>query len=333
MAIPPTYAPAGAKFTGRTAPGPATGEVSVAAGGRHRSLPAGAAAAPAPANNPNAALLRAGYTPNQISQAHALANAQTAGPLAALATQTAQNDAQNRGAINTVGGYFGQLGDLAKQGVTDQGQTGTALTSQLAQIAQDEQSALTGIGQNAVSSAAQYSPQASANSTNPGLAGLATEMARQQGLAAQQQGAFKAFGANQNANFGNLAASNLGTTALRGQEDLTNGIANAGTGSRIEPLMAQAAALRMRRTGVDFTTALGKLRQQDVANKIAEDAITGRTTIAANAQAGETVAAAGRAGRRDPLARRSRRQAQRTRGTLPERTIRLASGRRHGRAA
>ena len=212
-----------------------------------------------PIANPNVPLSGAAL----IAAAHALANAQTSGPLAALATQIAQNNAQNRQAINTVGGYFGQLGNLAQQGVTDQGQTASALNTQLAQIAQDEQGTLGQVGQDAAASAARYSPQASSNTVNPGLAGLATEMAKQQGIAAQQQGAFRAYGATQGANFGNLAASNLGTTALRGQEDLTQ-LANAGQ-VKNEPLMAQNASLLAAR-GADYTTALGKLRQQQIAN-------------------------------------------------------------------
>ena len=229
-----------------------------------------------PIANPNVPL----SGPALIAAAHALANAQTSGPLAALATQIAQNNAQNRQAIGQVGGYFGQLGNLAQQGVTDQGQTASALNDQLAQIAKDEQGTLGQVGQDAQASLARYSPQASSNTVNPGLAGLATEMARQQGIGAQQQGAFRAYGATQGANFGNLAASNLGTTALRGQEDLTQ-LANAGQ-VKNEPLMAQTAA-QLAARGADYTTALGKLRQQEITNQIADAGVNIKQTAATTA--------------------------------------------------
>lgn len=245
---------------GRWAPGPVGARAQPPVQHGHGGI------AGSPLANPNQTL----SGPSLVAAAHALANAQTQGPLQELASQIAQNNSQNTGALNQVGGYFNQLGALGQQGVQDEQGIASGLNAQLAQIAQNEQGQLGQIGQNATANLSKYTPQSDQSTTNPGLAGLSAEIARQQGLAAQQQGALGSFGATQGANYSGLSAANLGSLGLRGQEDLTN-IAQAGQ-VKNEPLMAKVADIQAT-TGADFATALGRLRQQEITNNIAEQGL------------------------------------------------------------
>ena len=227
----------------------------------------GAAAAPVsgvPANspllNPNATL--SGSALQQAAQA--LANVQFNPLLNSINSQVGQNNRQTQGAENLTGQYFGQLGQLAQSGANQVNSIGTGLNSTLAGIASGTQSQLQGIGQNAQSSLLKYAPQGDGGLAAPAQSALQAEIARQQGLSAQDQGAFRSAGAVQGANYSSNAASNLGTFALAGQEALKN-IAQAGQ-VRNEPLMAQLAKAQLQKSALTATD-LGKLRQQEITNQ------------------------------------------------------------------
>jgi hypothetical protein len=96
---------------------------------------------------------------------------------------------------------------------------------------------------------------------------LASQIALQRGLAAQQAGTYQGFGANQGANYQGFGASQLGTFGLQGQEAL-RGIAQSGT-VKNEPLVSKIAALQAQK-GALTATDLGKLQQQQTSNQIAQ---------------------------------------------------------------
>lgn len=205
-----------------------------------------------------------------IDAAHALANSQTQGPMTELARQIAQNNAQGANAQKLTSGYFNQLGQMGQQGVTDENQIASGLNSTLKGIAGDEQNQLQGVAQNGVNSLLKYAPQGEGGLAQPALGSLITELARQQGLAAQNEGAFRNFGATQGANYGGLAASNLGAFGSRGQELI--GDMGRATQLQNEPLQAKIAALRQTQ-GADFATDLGKLRQQEITNSYTQQGL------------------------------------------------------------
>src|SRR6185312_16183843 len=201
--------------------------------------------------------------PSLLNAAKQLAATQTQDPITELQKQIATNNAQTQGTINLTGGYYNQLEPYVQSGVNQQGQIASGLNSQLAGIGAGTQSALQGIGQGAMASLLKYAPGSDANAAT---SDLAAQIARQQGLAAQQAGTYQAFGANQGANYQGLGASNLGTFGLQGQEAL-KGIAQSGT-VKNEPLVSKIAGLRAQQ-GALTATDLGKLRQQEVNNQIA----------------------------------------------------------------
>ena len=219
------------------------------------------------------------YSPAIQAAAHALANAQTTGPITQDQTQIAANDAQNKAALAQTGGYFNQLGQQAQQGVTQTQGIGSALNAQLAQIGQQTQAQLAALGPQAQQQLLQYAPQSDQSNSlaAPAMASLASEIARQQGLAAQNQGAFQNYGATQGANYSSAAASNLGTFGLKGQETLGN-IAQAGQ-VKDQPLNTGIAGLRATQ-GADYATALRTLSQQDVANALAGGALNVKAATA-----------------------------------------------------
>lgn len=222
-----------------------------------------------PANSP---LLNPGATlsgPALVQAAKGLASAQVSPAIQQLVAEIAQNNNQTQGAENLTGNYFNQLGQQAQQGLTAQQGISNNLTNALQGIQSNENSQLQGIGQNALANFQKYAPQSDAANTlgASGMSALTSEIARQQGLAAQNNAALSNFGANQNANYQNLAASNLGSFASRGQEDLSN-IAQAGQ-VKNEPL-TQKLATENATYGADVATALGKLRQQEITNQISD---------------------------------------------------------------
>jgi hypothetical protein len=218
-----------------------------------------------------------------VRLARSMAGAAENPTIAALRGEIAQQNAQTNNAISQVGSDYQQLGGLAKQGFADEGKISSQLNQQLTGIGSQEQSQLQGIGQNAQNSLAKYSP------IGPGPANqaLTQEIARQQGLAAQNEGAFRAAGANQGANYRGLAASQIGTFGLAGQEAL-RGIAQAGLARNQKPLMGLASAIAKR--GDLVTSDLGKIRQQEITNQIA-DAGLGIKEQSAQASLGRTQAA------------------------------------------
>jgi hypothetical protein len=203
-----------------------------------------------------------------LKAAQALASSQTAGPLAELKSQIAQNNLQTQGTMNTASSAYQALLPSVQQGVTASQGIANGLNSTLAGIGQDTQNQIAGSGQNALSSLLKYAPQGDAgvNTAAPAQNDLAAETARQAGLAAQQSGTTRAFGANQGANFAQTAASNLGSFGQQGLETI-KGIGQSGT-VKNQPLVAKIADLQAQQ-GALTATDLGKLRQQEVANQIA----------------------------------------------------------------
>lgn len=220
--------------------------------------------------------------------AQALAQAQTQPGIQQMAQQIAQNQRQTQGAENLTGNYFNQLGQQAKQGLQAEQGIQSGLNQQLQGLGQQEQQQLQGIGQNALQTLQSHIPAGDYGAA--GAQALAADIARQQGIAAQQQGAMAAFGAKQGANYSGLAASNLGTFALKGQEGLAK-IAEAGQLKNV-PLTDKIAQLQQA-YGADLTTALGKLRQQEIGNRIAEQGlgIKAQDIQATNARTAATIAA------------------------------------------
>lgn len=224
------------------------------------------------ANNPllNPSQPLSGQSLYQAAQG--LAQAQTQPAIKALTDQIAQNQQQTTGAENLTGGYFQQLGQQAQQGLAAQQGISNTLNDQLKQLASDQSSQLQGLGQQDAAMLAKYSPQSDSSNSllQPGLSALTSELARQQGLQAQQQGAARAFGLNQGANYQGLAASNLGSFASRGEEDL-NQIAQAGQ-IKNQPLTSKIAQLQGT-YGATLASDLGKLRQQEITNQIARSGL------------------------------------------------------------
>jgi len=211
------------------------------------------------ANNP---LLNPGATLKGkalLQAAQGLVDAKTQGPLTELAKQIAQNNQQTTGAENLTGGYFNQLGQQAQSGVDQTGKIATGLKDTLSGIGDDTQSQLRGIGESAMAGLSKYTPQGPEGGLNQSAMGsLAQEIARQQGLAVQNAGTYQAYGTSQGANLNGLAAANLGTFALRGQEALK---------------------------GALLSNAVGELRQQEIANSISRTSLLSKEQIAAAANA------------------------------------------------
>lgn len=213
-----------------------------------------------PLLNPNAPL-----SGNALLQAaQGLAKAQVQPAINQLLGEIAQNNTQSQNALNATGGYFSQLGQQAQQGLTAAQGIQSGLNTQLQGLTGQEDQQLQGIGSNAMSDLAKYTGGVGAG---VGAGGLASEIARQQGLAAQNEGSIRALGAAQGANASSLAASNLGTFGLKGQEALSN-IAQAGE-VKNEPLTSKLATENAT-YGADLATALGKLRQQEITNQISD---------------------------------------------------------------
>lgn len=204
--------------------------------------------------------------------AAALANAQDAGPLNTLAQQIATNDKQTAGAEKLTSGYFNQLGQQAQSGVNQEGTIGSNLNTTLAGIAGGTQSALQGIGQDQQASLLKYAPQSDASNSllSPAMGALTQEIARQQGLSAQNEGAYRAAGAQQGANYQGLAASNLGTDALKGEE----AIGKIGQAGQLKDVAVNTSIGNLQAAkGALLATDLGKLRQQEITNQISQQGL------------------------------------------------------------
>lgn len=248
------------------------------------------AAAPVnPLLNPNQTL----SGPTLLAAAKALTNAQTQGPLTELAKQVAASNQHTAGTASATSGYFNHLGQFVQSGVNQEGQIGAGLNQTLQGIGAQTQGTLGAIGQNAQQSMLRYSPQSDAQHSlaQPGLGSLASEIARQQGLAAQSSGAFRNAGAVQGANYQGLAASNLGSFAQQGQQDL-KGIAQAGVLAN-EPINAKIANLNATK-GSLLASNEGKLRQQEINNSLSAGALNVKQNAitSANTRSSNSIAAA-----------------------------------------
>jgi hypothetical protein len=228
-----------------------------------------------PLLNPNSVL-----SGNALLQAaKGLAASQVDPAIQQLAAEISQQNSQTNNALNLTGGYFNQLGQQAQQGLTAEQSIYGNLGTQLGQIQSNENSQLGQIGQNATSSFMSHIPGGDASLAQPGLQALTSEIARQQGLAAQQQGTMKSYAAQSGANSQGLAASNLGSFAMAGQQDLNN-VTNAGA-KAIEPLTSKLSAENAD-YGSDLATALGKLRQQEITNQISDAGLGIKQQVANN---------------------------------------------------
>lgn len=224
-----------------------------------------------------------------------LTNAQVNPTLSGLRSQIGVNNRQTSGTIKQVGGLYSQLGTQAQQGVTDQNQIAAALNAQLAQINQQQQGQLQGIGQQGAATLAQYTPQGEGGLGNAAQQSLAAENAKQQGLAAQQTGAMRTFGAQQGANYAGLTAANRANVGLTGTEAL-RGVSQAGTLKNV-PLNQQIGAT-LANKGALLGTNIGKLRQQEITNRIAQAGVgisqANANTAATNAKTSQFNAATSR---------------------------------------
>jgi hypothetical protein len=231
-----------------------------------------------PLLNPNSRL--SGKPLYQAAQA--LTQAQTAGPISDAQAQITANNKQTNAAIGRVGGYFNQLGTQGQQALSSQADISNQLNAQLQGIGQNAQSQIAGIGLTAADQINKYSPQAYAG-TSPDLSALVSEIARQRGLATQTDAAAQAAGATQSANYRGLSASNLGSEALAGVSGL-QGLARAGTLGN-QPLTQKIADLRETQ-GAKLATNLAAIRQQEITNTLTQQGLTGQ-----NARAAATITA------------------------------------------
>jgi hypothetical protein len=230
--------------------------------------PAKPAAAPGPYANPL-------YQPGAVLSGKQLADAATAltnlkydPVINALNAQIAQNTKQGAAAQQATAGYFNQLGQYAQQSAQNVRDIGAGLNTQLQQIGQGTQAALDQFGQRAVTPYLQ-------SLTAQGLGGgasdqLAAALASQRSLAAQNAAANQAFGAKVGSDAATLAAQNLGTYALRGQERL--GEITQATRLAQQPLETQLGTQRVAK-GQAYATNLGALRQQQFANWVAQQGL------------------------------------------------------------
>lgn len=234
--------------------------------------------------------------------AHALANAQINPPVQALRQQIRQSNRQVAGAVNKVGGYYNQLGQQAQQGVTNAQNIAAGLNQQLGQIGQNESTTLGQLGQQAQQAYSKYTPQTDgANSLGAsGYGSLASELARQQGLASQGMAGLQSFGASEGANGVALANSALGVGAMRGQEAL-KAISQAGQ-EKVAPIKDKIAQL-LAQKGSLYTTNLGKLRQQEIANQVTAAGLgIKKTEAATSAKNADTAAYSAETTRQNDLA-------------------------------
>lgn len=209
--------------------------------------------------------------------AQGLTDASTNGPLAALGTEIAQGNANANGQANLAGGYFNQLGALAQKGFADTQQVGTNLNTTLGQIADQENAGLALAGQNATNALNQYTPPGGDNAA--GMSQLQQTLANASGLAAQNEGTNKAYGAQIGGIGSQLAGSELGVDALAGTQAIRSIYGDAVKAQ--EPLNAQMASLQANRSAL-LAKNIGALRQQEVANGLARQTLGIKATTANN---------------------------------------------------
>ena len=179
-----------------------------------------------------------------------------------------ENARQGAAAEKLTAGYFNQLGRFTHQSMRAERGISQQLSGQLAGIGGQTAGQLGQIGQQALQGVSQYTPQSAPGDNSlaaSGLQALAGQLAQQKSLSAQNTTGFRSAGALQGANYRQLAASNLGTFALGGQQELGN-IA-ASTRLANEPLTQQIAALLAKR-GALAAADTAKLRQAEITNNL-----------------------------------------------------------------
>lgn len=182
------------------------------------------------------------------------------------------NNRRGAAAEKLTAGYFQQLGRFMQQGARQQRGIAHGLNAQLRGIGATADQQMGLIGQGAVNGLTAYTPEGAPglSEERPALQVLAHQLAQQRGLAAQNAGGFRRSGALQGANYRSLAASNLQTGALTGQEELGN-IAAA---SRLanEPINSQIVGLRGKEAALAEADAI-KIHQQNVANQLTKEGL------------------------------------------------------------
>lgn len=202
-----------------------------------------------------------------LDAATALANSADNPTIDQYRQQINQNNANTQATLDKTNQYYQQLANMGNQSTNQTQLIGANLQNQLGVINQNSQNQLQGIANTASQNLNAYAP---GGTNTAGMNALATELARQQGLNAQSQAGSQTLGAFQSANATNLAAQNMGTETLRGQERLGQ-VAQAGNLANypVEGKLSSAIAKR----GSDIETALGKLRQQEITNNLAQQGL------------------------------------------------------------
>ena len=213
--------------------------------------------------------------------ATSLTNLQINPQVSALAQQIAANNRQAQAATDRVGGFYNQFGQQAQQAVGQQRSIADATNSTLANIAGDTQRQIGQAGQ-----AQQQGMQGLASTGLDGgsLARLSSEIAAQQGNAAQQGQAYRSFGAAQGGNWQGLTAGEQGVGASRATDalqQLSNAFAqaNAAPEQKIADLQASRGDLQAKNIGAlrdsernyGISTATLGLNTQKLAETTAND--------------------------------------------------------------
>ena len=252
--------------------------------------------APAPARPKAPAVHRAAparpnplFDPSQIlsgrslqDAATSLTNLQINPQVSALAQQIAANNRQGQAATDRVGGFYNQFGQQAQQEVGQQRSIADATNSTLAGIASDAQQRIGAAGQ---AQQQQMQGLASTGLDGGSLARLSSEIAAQQGNAAQQGQAYRSFGAAQGGNWQGLTAGEQGVGASRATDalqQLSNAFAqaNAAPEQKIADLQASRGDLQAKNIGAlrdsernyGISTATLGLNTQKLAESTANDA-------------------------------------------------------------
>ena len=276
----------------------ATGPGQWAAGPRpakalpQKKAPATTAKSQPAANVYNTAL----YQPSQslsgkplAQYAQAVTNLKYNPTIDQLSSQIQQNTNQGAAAQDKTAGYFNQLGQYATDSANRVNAIGQGLNTQLADIGSGTQAALDKFGQAAATPALQ-------TLADQGLGGgapqqLANALAAQKLTIGQNAALDQAYGAKIGSNASTLAAQNLGTFALRGQERL--GQIAAATRLAQKPLETQLGTTRANKAAA-YVTNLQAARQQQVSNTVTQEGLTNKalaTTSAANTAAANRAAA------------------------------------------
>lgn len=175
-----------------------------------------------------------------------------------------ENARQGAAAEKLTAGYFQQLGRFTHQSMAAEKGIAGQLQGQLAGIGGQTQAGLGQIGQQALQTTNRYAP-GDPSLAAPGLQALTAQLAEQRGLAKENAQTFRSGGAEQGANYRQLSASNLGTFALGGQQELGN-IA-ASTRLANQPVVNQIAGLLAKR-GALAAADTAKLRQAEITNQL-----------------------------------------------------------------